>query len=165
MSRGLHIALTEDELATLRAAGDDDARRAALFAIEDAAFPGGRAQESDKAWFAIHLALTGKMPLRDADRSTYPLDRVIMGGEKIFGADDFIMRLIAPAEVADAAPALAAIDDGRLRDLYDARCNIDDYLDYGDEDFEYTLSWFEGVKEFFAREAGTGRHVLFSVDR
>jgi hypothetical protein len=31
-----------------------------------------------------------------------------------------------------------------------------------DEDFEYTLSNFDGLPEFFARAAEAGRHVVFT---
>lgn len=161
--RGLHIALTDAERARFLAA-PDDARCEALFDAEEAAFAQGRAAETDKAWFGLHLALTGKMPLRDSDRSVYPLDRVVMGGADVYGGGDYIMRMITPTEVADVAPALAVITDDKLRDFYDARCNIDDYADYGDDDFEYMLSWFGPLKDFFARESGTGRHVIFSTD-
>ncbi len=79
--RGLYIALTDEEKAKLLAGADDDERLEIVQNIEDE-WDEARFQETDKAWYPIHMALTGRRPVRDPDRmvETYPLDHVVMGG-------------------------------------------------------------------------------------
>lgn len=55
--------------------------------------------ELDKAWDAIHRALTnGKL---EWDGGTCPLNHVILGGEILYSEPDYIMTLKTPEQVAD----------------------------------------------------------------
>ena len=38
-------------------------------------------------------------------------------------------------------------------------------VEYSEEDLEYTWSWFEGVRDIYAKAAERGRAVLFTVDQ
>ena len=61
--------------------------------------------ETDKAWDAIHRALTdGDLAW---DNGGYPLNHVILGGELLYTGEDYVMRLKTPAQVKEVSAALA----------------------------------------------------------
>ena len=63
----------------------------------------------------------------------------------------------------DVAAALAPIDEADLRRRY---ASIPaSYPWKNDDDFAYVWSWFEQLKEFFARAAAANRSVLFSASQ
>jgi hypothetical protein len=119
--------------------------------------------ETDKAWDAIHRALSdGTL---DADGGEYPLNRAILGGKQLEAGDDYIVSLVPKKEVPDVAKALAAIDEADFRRRYETIVPKDYAPEYGDEDLAYSWSSFQDLARFYARAAGAGRAVIFTVDQ
>ena len=164
--RGVHFALDETTAATLKSFWRDSSRlRFVQEAIEETWFdqlPEWYA-ETDKAWDAIHRALTdGSLSW---DGGTYPLNQVILGGRRIYRGKDYIMSLKTPAQVRDIANSIDSISHDRFRAGYFAI----DAADYGcpmsEEDLNYAWEWFEPLIGYFQRSADVGRYVLFTADQ
>ena len=162
---GVHFALDADQVAALWAAGNEDRVEFVEeeFAEKLWSNDPSRAQETDKAWDAIHRSLTdGSLGWEAGD---YPLNHVVFGGEWPYEGDDHIMSLKSPQQVRDVAAALRNVTRERLRAGYDRI----DAASYGfpltDEDFEYTWEWFQGVVQFYQRAAEAGHAVLFTADQ
>jgi hypothetical protein len=152
--RGVHFALNDDERSALLAQEDDDARLEFVQEqIEEELWTDEpeRGCETDKAWDAIHRALT--------DGSLDPGDR------SLFSRDDYVMSLKTPAQVREIASFLASVTEALLRKGYD-RIDAGGYDGHlGDEDFAYTWEWFQALRDFYVRAATAGHHVLFTVDQ
>lgn len=169
---GVHFALTDEQLSGLLQAPDDDARRMFMEQnIEVGEFPGEWAVETDKAWDAIHRALTGfpanveyfteeNLPLYGNE----VLRLCIMGGRQIYEGGDYIMMVIDADKVAGVSAALNAIDAAQFAERFRRHC-IGAYPEYCEEEIEYYVHWFEGLKPFFARAAAAGRAVIFTADQ
>jgi hypothetical protein len=163
---GVHFSLTADEVAKLKSFKKDEQRLEYLQEeLEEAYFAGDRQfiAETDKAWDAIHRALTdGQLAY---DNGEFPLSHVILGGEPLYFSGDYIMSLKTPEEIRSIAEALKSIGREELHRRY---CLIDTD-EYGcsvdDEDFEYTWHSFEDLVGFFERAANQGRFVLFTADQ
>jgi|SRR5688572_6768559 len=163
---GVHFALTEEDVAALRAIEDEQERLSLLQEdIEERylAKPATYAAESDKSWDAMHRALAdGQLTW---DGGTYPLNHTVLAGELLYTQSDYIMTLKNPAQVRDIANALQGITEAQFRARYDAI----DRKSYGfhltDEDFEYTWRWLQNVRELYVRAANEGRYVLFTADQ
>jgi hypothetical protein len=163
---GVHFALTADDVEKLRAAGSDEDRLDFLQEdIERRYWDEGKAYvaESDKAWDAMHRALAdGELTW---DGGTYPLNHTVLGGERLYLGDDYIMILKTPAQAHDIAAALAALTEQDFRRRYDA-INPNTYdADLSDEDFAYTWEWLQNVRNLYAKAAAENRHVLFTADQ
>ena len=163
---GVHFALTAEDVAALRAR--DDERERLSFLQEELeerymADPKTYAAESDKSWDAMHRALSdGKLSW---DGGSFPLNHVVLGGELLYTDDDYIMSLKTPEQVQAVAAALEALTETDFRARYD-RIDVGSYDgEVGDEDFEYTWSWLQGVRELFTRAAAEKRYVLFTADQ
>jgi hypothetical protein len=119
--------------------------------------------ETDKAWDAIHQALTdGRLGWNNG---TYPLNHVILGGEMLYRKPDYIMCLKNPSQVRDVALALQEMT---RNSFYEAYFRIDPET-YGfpvdKQDFEYTWGWFKSLRKFWQRAEREGRYILFSADQ
>jgi hypothetical protein len=164
--RGVHFALTKDEVATLRSLPGEQARLDHLQeVIEEHYFdqqPDLKA-ESDKSWDAMHRTLTdGHLSW---DGGEYPFSHVVLGGELLYTESDYIMSLKTPQQVRHIAAALPAITEAEFRQRYFA-IDADSYgSPLTDEDFGYTWEWFQHVREFYQRAATEGRFVLFTADQ
>src|SRR5262245_7081653 len=95
---GVHFALTQEEVAHLRSLPDSHTRLEYLQNdIEDFYFhkqPCWKA-ESDKAWDAMHRALSdGQLTW---DGGSYPLNHTVLGGELLYAESDYIMSLKSPS--------------------------------------------------------------------
>ncbi|MDR0902425.1 MAG: YfbM family protein [Opitutaceae bacterium] len=163
---GVHFSLSEKEILKLKSfKADSDRLEYLQEEIEEVYFDEheDRVAESDKSWDAMHRALA------DGDLSytkgPYPLRLVVMGGEPLYAASDYIMSLKAPAEVRDAAKALSTITKDDFRKRYDAINEAKYDYPKSDEDFECTWGWLAGVVIFYKKAAEEGRWVLFSVDQ
>lgn len=163
---GVHFSLADDEVRKLKSFSDDSDRLDYLQCeIEEKYFSEheDRVAQSDKAWDAMHRALS------DGDLSyttgPHPLRLAVIGGDPIYAEGDYIMSLKTPAEVKEVAKALVPITEEDFRRKYDAI----DPEKYGcpknDEDFRYTWDWFTGVVTFYQRAATEGRWVLFTADQ
>lgn len=160
--RGVLFAVPHETAEALRAASDDDEVRSLVEEIEDA-WEEPFVAETDKAWDAMHRALSdGTL---DVDGGEAPLNRAILGGEHLHEADDYIVALVSAAEVPAVAKALAAIDADALRERYDRIVPRDYAPEYGEEDREYTVASFRDVVELYERAAKAGRAVVFTVDQ
>jgi Domain of unknown function (DUF1877) len=164
--RGVHFALTDDERRALLAqAGDDERLEFVQEEIEERLFDDApeRVCETDKAWDAIHRALTdGSL---DAGRGKHAPANVILGGRSLYSGDDYIMSLKTPEQVREIALFLSSVTEEALRKGY----NLIDAAEYAatldDEDFDYTWHWFQALRDFYERTATSGHHVLFTVDQ
>lgn len=131
-------------------------------------------QDLDKAWYTIHRAL-GNYPSdpyglsdeMDAQYASYPLKLAIYGGQdiNIDGDDGWILRLIEPHQIADLVHAMDAQDEESLKQKYWASNSLQSHYEYGEDDLEYTLGYFEGARDFLRRMIGTGRTVVFLADQ
>jgi Domain of unknown function (DUF1877) len=163
---GIHFALTPEEALALEAFDDEQDRLA--FVQEDLEEryleePKTYAAESDKAWDAMHRALSdGQLSW---DGGEFPFNHAVLGGKPLYSDGDYIMSLKTPEQVQAVSLALAALTESDFRDRYnriDAR-SYDGEL--GDDDFEYTWSWFQEVRDLYRRAAAQGRFVLFTADQ
>jgi hypothetical protein len=161
---GVHFALTsEQERRVLAAAASDpdpDTRVSEVVLEIGEAWDGDWLQETDKAWDAIHRCLTdGEI---EWDNGDYPLNRCILGGQRLYYRDDEIVVFVPGEEVVDVAAGLAPLDRAELRRRYDVLVPAS-YGQKCDDDFAYTWHWFDLLKAFWARAAAAGRSVLFSA--
>lgn len=162
---GLHFSLDTDQVTALKAV---DVYERIEFVQEELegtlwADDKDRAQETDKAWDAIHRSLTdGTLGWESGQ---YALNHAIFGGESLYDSDDYILSLKSPQQVRDVADALRGVTQEMLRTGY----NGIDPKNYGmplsDDDFEYTWDYFQGVVDFYQRAAADGLWVLFTVDQ
>jgi hypothetical protein len=117
----------------------------------------------DKAWAAIHCLLCGS-----PEEGEGPLHDAILGGRPI-GEEDFGIgpaRVLDPAQVAEAAKALEAVDFSAKAEEF--RTTIigrsDVYPGYEDEDgFNYVEYNFGRLRDFFAGQAGEGCHLILCL--
>ena len=99
------------------------------------------------------------------DNGRYPLNHVILGGERLYEGDDYVLSLKSPDQVRAIAAALAAATKEKLHAGYVA-IDPDNYgMPLSDEDFEYTWEWLRDLVEFYQRAAAVGLSVLFTVDQ
>ncbi len=161
--RGVHFAITEQQAQSLIDAPDDATVMEIIDSIEENEWETGLHAETDKAWDAIHRAMTdGSMTW---DGGEEPLKWVILGGRRVYQGDDYIATLLTPAQVKAVAEAIAPMDEKALRKRYDELVPEDFCLGKGDEDFEYTWHWFNELKQFFQKAADAQRHVIFTADQ
>jgi hypothetical protein len=163
--RGVHFSLDEDQVSALRATPEAQRVEYVQEAIEEGLWSAdaSRGEESDKAWDAIHRALTdGRLRY---DNGKYPLSHVVLGGEPLYGGEDYIISLKSPAQVRDVATALKDLTRDALRRGYDEIDSTTYQGELSDEDFEYTWSWMAGLVDFYRRAAAEGRSVIFTADQ
>ncbi len=156
--RGVLFALDDDELARLGEARSD---RDVLAIVGELEERWENACELDRAWDAIHRALTDGRLTPGNGRP--PLSHAILGGTVLVSSDVAIVSVKGPDDVVAIAEALAPWDAARFRVAYQ-RIDRSDYGELDDEDLTYTLAWFERVAPFFASAAREERAVLFAVD-
>lgn len=163
---GVHMALTEEDVAALRWV-EDEQQRLTFFQEEIEEFyftdPKTYVAESDKAWDAIHRTLTNGT--LTCDEGAYPLSHVVLGGESLYSQPDYIMSLKNPQHARDIAAALRGISEVEFRKGYNAIDPTDYGHDLTDEDFDYTWPWFQNVRDLYRHAASEGRYVLFTADQ
>ena len=160
--RGVHFAITDEDLGLLLAAQSDrEVRERIADGIEER-WDEDWLIQTDKAWDAIHRCLTdGKLEYENGE---YPLRLCILGGKQLYNGDDYVVSLKEPRQCADLAEALAEADEGWLRKRYFA-IRAEDYgHDLTEEDFGYTFAWFSGLASFYRKAANAKRSVVFTVD-
>jgi hypothetical protein len=161
---GLHFSLDTAQVAALRAISEDERVEYVQEQFEEKLWSAdpSRAQEMDKAWDAIHRSVSDGTLAWDAQ---YPLGHAILGGESLYGADDYILSLKSPGAVQDISAAIKDVARKQLREGYD-RIDADAYgFSLNDEDFEYTWKWFQDMVTFYQRAALAGYSVLFTADQ
>lgn len=122
-----------------------------------------RFAEFDKSWDALHRSLTdGKFGWTNG---TFPLSHVVLGGQRLYHEDDYIMSLKTPEQVEQIAAVIVNISEEDLRKGY-YKIDSDDYgFKLTEDDFEYTWTWFQDSLEFWQKAASEKRFVLFTADQ
>jgi len=162
---GVHLALSDADLQTLLTKQSDEDRIDFIQEIEPKYFESPRTYlaETDKSWDAMHRLLADG--LLTFDGGEFPLSHVVLGGQQLYDGDDYLVSLKTSDQVRQIAAALASLDKAEFRRRYDA-LDPDQYEgEIGDEDFEYTWDWFQGVRQLYKVAAVEDRSVLFSVDQ
>ena len=125
-----------------------------------------RTAELDKAWDAIHRALTdGTLSF---DCAGWPLGGVILGGEVLYydgeEYDDYIITAKPPLEVSRIAQELEKLTKAKFKRGYD---QIDSTYPepLSKEDMEYSWEYLEDAVPFFRHAASQGLWVLFTADQ
>ncbi|MBL4771373.1 MAG: YfbM family protein [Planctomycetes bacterium] len=157
--RGVHFALTPADTDALLSAADDDQVLGVIQEDVEERWEVEGLFESDKAWDAIHRCLTdGSLA---ADGSI--LGKCILGGRQLHKGSNHIVCFLDSSETRAVAEALKPIEEVWMRRRYDALASTEYDGPMGDEDFEYTWEYFDGLREFFRRAALDGRPVVFTV--
>lgn len=162
----VHFAITEEEAHKLRSIADEQDRLDFVVEeIEKSYFeksPQFKA-ESDKSWDAMHRALAdGELSW---EGGSYPLSHTVLAGELQDTESDYVMSLKTPEQIRDIATALASIDESEFRRRYYAINPTTYDADLSEDDFGYTRSWFQGVRELYIKALESERHVLFTADQ
>ena len=161
-ARGVHFAITSGQLAGVLAASNDDDLMKVIDQIEDA-WEKEYLAESDKAWDAIHRCLTDGSLLYESGE--YPLNHVICGGRQLHRGEEYTVSLVTPEQVKDVSAAIDPLTEDWMRERYFSLLKPDSYDgDIGAEDFDYTWTWFENVRDLYRKAAASGRAVIFTVD-
>jgi hypothetical protein len=162
MSLGVHFALTAGQLKKLRAAKGDDEAVLELTGDLEETWNEDWLVESDKAWDAMHRALSDGELTFEGGLKHAPLGCVVLGGESMVEDEDETVVLIEPSSVAAAAKALATLTEAQFRERYFKLCK--GYApEFGEEDFEYTWSNLGDVRDLFKKAAKAKRAVIFTV--
>ena len=160
--RGVLFAISAETAAALLAATSDDEVMRIVEAIEEA-WDEERLAETDKAWDAMHRALSdGSL---DPSAGEYPLNHTILGGRHLHEGDDYIVALVPASEVPDVARALGAVDEAAFRERYLRIVPKDYALEYGEVDLGYTWGYFTDVVSLYDRAAREGLAVVFTVSQ
>lgn len=162
MTRGVHFALTEEEVRELESRNEGNRLDYVKQGIEELFFETRQDDlvETDKAWDAIHRCLTeGNLD----GASPAPLAIVVLGGRSMYSGDDYLMTLKRAAEVRAAAPLLGRVTKSSLRAAYDQLDEHDYDGPLGDDDFECTWANFVELRAFWQRAAEKGLSVLFTA--
>ena len=169
---GLHLRLTDQELAYLEGLPDAEAIYDHITEeLEEAKFDSGDVAETDKSWSYIHGALMGCDPdgaaVREPDLPELAVDSparyVIIGTEEYVLTDDFYVGLSRSDDAQGIAKALEAISSEELQ----ARV-LKTHKHYGasgdaNDCAEYAASWYSSLVEFFRTTAEKEHHVIFTV--
>jgi hypothetical protein len=136
---GVHFSLSPEEVRQIRAIDDESERVDYVHEIiEEEYFANqpARKAESDKLLDAMHWTLSdGELTWDGGD---YPLNHVVLGGERLYTDSDFIMVLKTPDQVRDVATALPGVTEAEYRRRY-FDINPDSYgFPLSEEDFAYT---------------------------
>ena len=163
---GVHFALTEDDVAALESLEDEQDRLAHLQEVLEAKyFDDAKTYiaESDKSWDAMHRTLSdGELTW---EGGTYPLNHTVLGGKILYTEDDYIMSLKTPEQVSAVSTELQSITEAEFRRRFDL-IDKNSYLgDLDDDEFEYTWTWFQNVRELYSRASAEHRYVLFTADQ
>lgn len=163
---GVHFAITDEEAKTLRSIRTEEARLEHLQEVIEPHYfednPEFKA-ECDKAWDAIHRALTdGELSWNGGE---YPFSHVVLGGDPLYTKPDYIISLKTLEQVRDIATKLSNVSEAEFRQRYFAIHPASYGFTLSEEDFSYTWNYYSGVREFYQRAAAAGRVVLFTADQ
>lgn len=160
--RGVHFAVSPEQADALQSADGDDALMALIEGIEET-WERDNLAESDKAWDAMHRCLTdGQL---DFGNGPFPLNHCVLGPRQLHKGGRYIVSLVLPDEVKAVAAALESITSELFHERYMTLVPKDYALEYGDDDLEYTWSYFEEVRDLFKKAAERQRAVIFTVDQ
>jgi hypothetical protein len=121
--------------------------------------------EMNHIWEEIHRALTGDDTPRgwlDPECGPWPLCLSVLGGRPLHDEDEpwsYTYWLVEPEQVAEAASALACVDERWLRKRYFALSSC-----YPEEEgFAWDWEELRSLVALFARAAAEGRAVLCTI--
>ncbi len=165
---GVHFALSETEVSILRGFDSDEERLGHLQEVIETSYLDNESSErpyaeSDKAWDAMHRALTDGNLTWNA--GSYPLNHTVLAGELLYTGPDYIMSLKSPEQVKDISTALDDISIENFRERYFSIDSEDYGFPLEQEDLEYTWEWFQNVKTLYKTAATMNRYVLFTADQ
>jgi hypothetical protein len=161
--RGVHFALNaEDTERLLAAAGNDTAVKEIIQEDIEERWDKEWLAQSDKAWDAIHRCLGGGSLTFE---TSGPGHQCILGGRQLHQGDDYIVSFLTPAQVQAVAAKVASFDESAMREAYNAIPESDYGQPLSEEDFQYTWSWFQGVRDLYQKAALAGRAMIFTVDQ
>lgn len=181
--RGLHLALTDQELSDLREQASEHQADYIGETFEAAKFDTDDACETDKSWAYIHSALNGTDPdgplimgaqpkpgflngiFGRAQQKQISDERyAIMGDSAVLDSEDYYIGLIAKDRVPAVSTALAAFSTdelGRLvKEVHRKFAASGSAADAAD----YATGWFPALVKFYASAADARKHVIFTVD-
>jgi hypothetical protein len=158
--RGVHFALSPDEVEKVVSADDDEELMAVVEEIEDR-WDRDWLVETDKAWDAIHRCLTGGT----LEYGRTPLHKCVLGEASRHEGDDYIVNLLGPEEVKEVAAAIGGLDEAWIRRAYFAIDPNDYEMELTEDDFGYTWENFVDLRAFFEKAARHDRAVVFTVDQ
>ena len=162
MSLGVHFALTATQLKRLRAARGDDDEVLELTAEIEGAWDRKWLAETDKAWDAIHRALSDGELTFDGGLAHAPLGCVVLGGESMVEDEDETVVLIEAKAVTAVSRALAKLTEADFRKRYFKLCK--GYSpNFGEEDFGYTWGNLQDLRALFSKAAKAKRAIVFTV--
>jgi Domain of unknown function (DUF1877) len=161
--RGVLFALTQSQDEALAATRGDAEVRAFVHDVERQ-WDGDWLCQVDKAWDAMHRCL-GDGTLWLGRRGGGPLELAVLGGGQHYEGTEYIVAHVLADQVPAVAEALVGVEESWLRERYDL-IDPEDYQGVlEDEDFEYTWSYLQEVRDFYKRAAAAGRSVIFTVDQ
>lgn len=186
--RGLHLALTDEELQQLSALDSSVRSDHIANVLEEKKFGSEDACETDKAWTYINAALTGSdpdgplnLPAAQQSKPRSFLNKLrgryagsvgpaadatnaILGCRSLLFVADYYIGFVPAADVGKVSDALEQISTDtlgqRVRDVH-ARHRASGSAD---DAAGYAMSWYSGLVEFFSRAARANKHVIFTVD-
>jgi hypothetical protein len=163
---GVHFALDQTDLQRVLDAPDQNSLLELVReVIEDVYLESDEwSHHTETAWNAIHRCLTnGRL---EYEAGPWPLAYGVLGGQHLYGGDeDYVVMLVLPDQVAEAAQALGGISKEWFRARYfemdAAACGFS----LEEKDFEFTWENFSGLPGFFRRAAAAGRAVIFTSEQ
>ena len=163
---GVHYAVSSQEAEALRRAPTDVERLRFLqeeIEVKYFAELPEYLAESDRSWDGMHRTLSdGSLSWTGGQ---YPLNHIVLGGESLNCRDDYIVSLKTPEQVVEIAAVLDDLDEAEFRRRYEGIDPRKYDGEIGEEDFVYTWSWFQGVRDLYLKAAHEGRHVVFAADQ
>jgi Domain of unknown function (DUF1877) len=167
--RGMFFALTREEDAKLLAAGDDDG--VISIVTEELCSRGDEEWSAgmDKSWDAIHRCLgDGTLSSRQPGVPA----KAVLGGRQLCRGSHWIVSHLTAEEVAAVSQAIASMDKATFRQRYfglKRKFLCFHFSDYegpiGEDDFEYSWSYFEDMRAFYDKAASAKRSMIFEVDQ
>lgn len=163
--RGVLFAITDEQTQhLLGAAIQGDVAVEAIVEEIESAWDVEFLQETDKAWDAIHRCLSDGTLAYDG--GTFPLNRVILGGQPLYEAEGYIVSFVPKGEVPDVAAALATVTEAWFRQRYFALTETNYPPGYMDEEnFAAHWEYLEMLRDFYQHAAEARRAVIFTVDQ
>lgn len=158
----MFFALTKEEEAALLSARDTEEVLDAILEIEER-WDEPWLRQMDKSWDAIHRCLgDGSLDTKQPALTA----KAVLGGRHLSDRDDEIVSFLPCADVQAVSAALALIDQAEFRRRYFGLARNSGYEgEIGDEDYDYTWSYFDDMRSLFTEAAAAGRSVVFSVDQ
>ena len=167
--RGVFFALTREEQEALLRAPDSDTVIEIITEEIEERWDEDWLLQMDKSWDAMHRCL-GNGTLAVSQTATSA--KAVLGGQHLSSRSDWIVSYLAVSLVPKVAAALEEFTEAEFRRRYFAlrkKFLWFDFTEYdgpiGEDDFNYTWSNFEAMREFFEKAAKAKRAIIFTVDQ